>query len=61
VLRGTKQHFGQEILKLRNKFGDIVTFWFGNKALVIIYDSGIARDTFKLNAFSGRPQTHFGE
>jgi hypothetical protein len=49
------------MLKLRKKFGDVVTFWFGNKALVIVYDSGIARDIFKLNAFSGRPQTHFGE
>jgi hypothetical protein len=61
VLRGTKQHIGLELFKLRNKFGNIVTFWIGNRAFIIVFDSEIARDIFKLNAFSGRPKVFFGK
>ncbi len=61
MLRGTKQHFGLELWKLRNKYRDSVTFWIGNRALIIVYDSELVRDIFKLNAFSGRPTTIFGE
>ncbi len=61
MLRGTKEHFGLELLKLRNKFGNVVTFWVGNRAFVIVFDSEIARDTFKLNAFSGRPKIILGK
>jgi hypothetical protein len=60
VLRGTKEHFGLELAKLRDKYGPVVTFWMGFKPSILVYDSELAKDTFKLNAFSGRPKTYFG-
>jgi hypothetical protein len=60
VLRGTKEHVGLELAKLRDKYGPVVTFWTGFKPSVFVYDSELAKDTFKLNAFSGRPKTFFG-
>jgi hypothetical protein len=60
VLRGTKQHSSLEFIKLEKKYGSVVTFWIGHIPFVIIFDSDIARDALKQNAFSGRPETQFG-
>jgi hypothetical protein len=60
VLRGIKQHSSLEFIKLKGRYGSVITFWVGHMPFIIIFDSDIARDTFKQNAFSGRPQTSFG-
>jgi hypothetical protein len=61
ALRGTKEHFALELAKLKDKYGSVVTFWIGNTPSVIVFDSELARETFKLNDFSGRPETLFGK
>ncbi len=58
-LRGTKEHPSLELAKLRHKYGSVLTFWLGNTPMVIVFDCDLARDAFKQNAFSGRPQIYF--
>ncbi len=60
MIRGFEQHPSLELIKLEGKYGSVVTFWIGHMPFVIIFDSDIARDTFKQNAFSGRTETSFG-
>ena len=50
-----------EIMKFSKKYGPVMTFWMGPNPFVFIFDIDIARETFRKNEFTGRPDTYFGK
>lgn len=56
-----KDHWDTVFKRFSAKYGPMFTVWMGNIPMVFISDLDIARETFKKNDFSGRPESYFGE
>jgi hypothetical protein len=61
VLKGSKKCTHESFSEMREKYGDVFTFWLGNRACVFIFDLDIAKETFNKAIFSGRPDMKMSE
>ena len=57
----TKEHWTVVFEKISQKYGPVFTFHFGLNPVVVIRDIDIARETFRKNDFTGRPDSLFGK
>ncbi|XP_054165686.1 uncharacterized protein LOC128963212, partial [Oppia nitens] len=53
-LRGTKNHWTDELKTYSKKYGNIFTFWMGNLPMVLITDPYLARNVYRKNDLAGR-------
>jgi hypothetical protein len=56
VLKGSQKCTHESFSEMREKYGDVFTFWVGSHPCVFIFDLDIAKETFNKAIFSGRPE-----
>ncbi|CAG2109496.1 unnamed protein product [Medioppia subpectinata] len=52
-----QNYFHITLTDLSKRFGPIYQIFLGNKRIVVINDTNIIREAFRLQVFSGRPDT----
>ncbi|XP_065300300.1 cytochrome P450 1A1-like [Dermacentor albipictus] len=59
---GARKHFKESILAWTDKYGEVFTFWMGEKPVVVLGSHAIVKEAFiaKRNSFGGRPPCNMG-